>query len=192
MKKLIYLTTNPDKKREAELVLRGKYGIDVEIVIPDFTIPEIQADNCAKVAKFSAQYASNILNVPVLKSDSGLYLECLGGLPGPFNAYFAEQLGIDKFLDLIKNETNRKAKIEHCFAYCEPGKHPVVFKGTGVGTIAYNKSGNVGHWHDHFYIPQGETKTLSQLREDNPLEETKFWGNALEDFAKWYINNVEE
>ncbi len=192
MKKLIYLTTNPDKKKEAELVLRDKYGIDIDVYVPDFKIPEIQAETCSKVVKFSAEYAANKMNVPVLKSDSGLYLECLGGLPGPFNAYFAEQIGVEKFLKLLENEENRNAKIEHCFAYCEPGKSPIVFKGKGYGTISYKSKGNAGHWHDHFYIPKGETKTLSELREENPLEETKFWGNALEDFAKWYIDNVEE
>lgn len=186
MNKLIYLTTNPDKIKEAELVLNGKFHLNIEIRKVDFYIPEIQADNCGDVAKFSAEFAANKLGVPVLKSDSGLYLECLGGLPGPYNSYFAEQIGIEKFLDLIKGQENRNARIEHCFAYCEPNKCPILFKGEGVGHIAFESKGNLGHWHDKFYIPNGENKTLSELREEDALRETQFWGNALEDFAKWY------
>lgn len=41
MKKLIYLTTNPDKVERANKIFKGKYGFNVEIVNPDFEIPEI-------------------------------------------------------------------------------------------------------------------------------------------------------
>lgn len=139
MKKLIYLTTNPLKQKEAELILSREYGISLEIVNPNFEILEIQANNCADVVKFSAKYAADILGEPVLKSDSGLYIDALGGLPGPYNAYFCNQLGIDKFLYLLRDEKNRTARLEHCFAYCEPGKDPIVFYGGSTGKISYKK-----------------------------------------------------
>ena len=131
MEKLIYLTTNPNKVNEANEFFGKKYGFNIEIVNPDFEIIEIQAETCSKVAAFSAEYAANKLNKPVLKSDSGLYIDALGGLPGPYNHYFDKQIGIDKFLDLFKNEKNRKARLEHCFAFCEPGKKAIVFSGGG-------------------------------------------------------------
>ena len=59
------------------------------------------------------------LNKAVLKSDTGLYIDALGGLPGPYNHYFDKQIGIEKFLELLKNEKNRKERLEHCFAFCE-------------------------------------------------------------------------
>ena len=128
MKKLLYLTSNQFKYREAAEVLIDQYGFDLEIMDPDFELYEIQAKTCAEVVAFTAKYGANKLGKPCLKSDTGLYLEALGGLPGPYNAYFDKQIGVEKFLSLIKNEKNRKAYIEHCFAYCEPGKEPVVFK----------------------------------------------------------------
>lgn len=187
--KLIYLTTNQGKMNEVYTFLKGKYGIDIEIVRPDFEIIEIQAKTCAQVVEYSVKYAAEKLQKPCLKSDSGLYLEALGGLPGPYNAYFDKQIGIDKFLELLKNEKNRKARIEHCYGYCEPGKNPVIFTGGGTGSIAFEAKGNLGRWHDKFYIPDGETKTLSQLREENYEYEANFWGHAKDDFAKWYIEN---
>ena len=48
---------------------------------------EIQAKTCAEVAGFSAKYAADKLGCPVLKSDSGLYIEVLGGLPGPYSIF---------------------------------------------------------------------------------------------------------
>jgi XTP/dITP diphosphohydrolase len=189
MEKIIYLTTNPYKIREAELILRDKYGIEIEAMEPGFEIYEIQAKTCGEVAGFSARYAADKLGKPCLKSDTGLYIDVLGGLPGPYNAYFDKQIGVEKFLKMMEGETNRKARIEHCFAYCEPGKEPIVFAGGGTGTIAYEAKGELGRWHDKFYIPDGETKTLSELRAIDPEKEARFWGTAKYDFAEWYKNN---
>lgn len=186
--KLIYLTTNPHKVEEANDLLGKKYGFNLEIMNPDFDVPEIQAKTCAEVAAFSVKYAADKLGVAVLKSDTGMYMDALGGLPGPYNAYFDKQIGIDLFLDMIKNIKNRKARIEHCFAYCEPGKEPIVFSGGGNGSIAYEAKGERGRWHDKFFIPDGETQTLSELRAIDHEKEASFWGHALDDFANWYIS----
>lgn len=187
MKKLVYLTSNPHKVKEANEFFGKKYGFDLEIKDPKFEVIEIQAKTCEEVVKFSVKYAADKLGCAVLKSDSGLYIDALGGLPGPYNAYFDKQIGINKFLELFKNETNRKARLEHCFAYCEPGKEPIVFIGGGTGTISLEPKGERGRWHDKFYIPDGETQTLSELRDIDYEKEASFWGTAKDDFAKWFI-----
>ncbi len=189
MEKLIYLTTNPNKVNEANEFFGQKYGFNLEIVNPNFEILEIQAETCREVAAFSAEYAANKLGKAVLKSDSGLYIEALGGLPGPYNHCFDKQIGVEKFLELFKNEKNRKARLEHCFAFCEPGKKAIVFSGGGTGTIAYEAKGTRGRWHDKFYIPDGESKTLSELREIDYAREATFWGDAKDQFARWYKEN---
>jgi len=192
MKKLIYLTSNPLKLKEANLFFGEKYGFDLEVMNPDFEVVEIQASSCSEVAKFSVKYAADKLGFAVLKSDCGLYIDALGGLPGPYNAYFDKQIGIDKFMELFKNETNRKARLEECFAYCEPGNEPIVFSGGGTGTIALEPRGKEGRWHDRFYIPDGETRTLSEIRAIDHQYESTFWGTAKDDFAKWYKEQNEE
>lgn len=185
-KQLVYLTTNPHKVAEAERILNQKYGLNLTIVKPDFEVVEIQAKTCAAVAAFSAKYAADKLGCPVLKSDSGLYIEALGGLPGPYNAYFDQQIGVEKFLELFQGQRNRRARLEHCFAYCEPGQDPVVFSGGSTGAIAEQSRGLRGRWHLKFYIPDGETKTLSELQEIDPVKEATYWGTAIDDFAQWY------
>ena len=189
MEKLIYLTTNQYKVKEANEFFGKKYGFNLEIVNPDFEILEIQAETCTEVVKFSVEYAANKLNMPVLKSDTGLYLEALGGLPGPYNHYFDKQIGVEKFLNMIKDEKNRKARLEHCFAFCEPGKEAIVFSGGGNGAISLEPRGTVGRWHDKFFIPDGETRTLSELREIDYEKEASYWGDAKDQFAKWYKEN---
>lgn len=192
MKKLIYLTTNPHKVEEANKFFKEKYGFDLEIVNPNFEILETQAKNCREVVAFSAKYAADKLGYAVLKSDTGLYLDALGGLPGPYNAYFDKQIGVEKFLELLKDQSNRKARLEHCFAFCEPGEEPIVFTGGGTGKIAYEPKGKIGRWHDLFYIPDGEDKTLSELREIDYEKEASYWGDAKDQFAKWYIEKYKE
>lgn len=189
MEKVIYLTTNKGKFEEANRIFKDQYGIDINIMNPDFEVLETQAKTCSEVVAFSVKYAAEKLNRPCVKSDSGLYIDVLGGLPGPYNAYFDKQIGVDKFLELFKNETNRKARLEDCFAYCEPGEEPIVFTGGGTGTVSFEAKGTLGRWHDRFYIPDGETKTLSELRELDREYEAKFWGTAKYDFAKWYKAN---
>lgn len=191
MEKLIYLTTNPYKIDEANRFFIEKYGLNIEMMNPEFEVLEIQAKTCEEVVKYSVKYAAEKLGCAVLKSDSGLYIDALGGLPGPYNAYFDKQIGIEKFMELFKDETNRKARIEHCFAYCEPGMDPIVFSGGGTGTIALEPKGDLGRWHDKFYIPDGETKTLSELRSEDHEYESHFWGSAKDDFAKWYKERSE-
>lgn len=187
MKKITYLTSNIYKFREAKEVLADQYGFDLEIMDPDFELYEIQAKTCAEVVAFTAKYGADKLGKACLKSDTGLYLEALGGLPGPYNAYFDKQIGVEKFLELIKNEKNRKAYIEHCFAYCEPGKDPIIFKGGSTGKIITEMRGHDGRWHDFFYIPDGETRTLAEIGDESYELKRKYYGDAIHQFAKWYM-----
>lgn len=185
MKSITYLTTNIFKVREAEMVLRDKYGFELEIIDPDFEIYEIQAKTCGEVAGFSAQYAANKIGKACIKSDTGLYLDALGGLPGPYNAYFDKQIGVEKFLSMLEKETNRKARLEHCFAYCEPGGEPVIFSGGCTGTIAKESRGKDGRWHDFFFIPDGETQTLAEIGDEDKIKKSTFFGSAIDDLAEW-------
>ena len=65
----------------------------------------------------------------------------------------------------------------------------MVFTGGSTGKIAYEARGNCGRWHSKFYIPDGETETLSEIREKDRDYEAKFWGTAKYDFAEWYLKN---
>jgi non-canonical purine NTP pyrophosphatase (RdgB/HAM1 family) len=187
--KLIYVTKNALKVREANHFFKEKYGFELEVLDPSFDVLEIQAKTCGEIAGFSAKYAADRLDIPCLKSDSGLYIEALGGLPGPYNAYFDKQIGVEKFLKMFEYEENRKARLEHCFAFCKPNQEAVVFTGGSNGIIARKQGGTNGRWHDLFFIPNGENMTLAQLRDIDYEKESTYWGTAKDDFAKWYKEN---
>jgi XTP/dITP diphosphohydrolase len=190
MQKIIYLTTNKDKAYEAQEFFGKKLGINIEIMKPDFKLIEIQAEKCADVVAFTVKYAADKIQKPVIKSDAGFYIDALGGLPGPYSTYFDKQIGTEKFLKLMKNEKNRKARIEYSWAYCEPNKSPKVFTDGTIGALAYRSSGQSSRWVDKFFIPEGESETISAIRDKDYQKANSFWGNAKGKLFYWLKENI--
>ena len=122
--------------------------------------PEIQADDVTEVSKYSAKWAAEKLGVPVLKNDSGLFVNALKGFPGVYTHYADDTIGEDGLLKLMEGIEDRTAYFKESIAYCEPGKEPVVFEGLTKGKIDIKKSGTFGWSWDFIFIPDGEDKTL--------------------------------
>lgn len=90
-------------------------------------------------------------------------------------------------MDLIKNEPNRRARIEHCWAYCEPGHEPQVFSGGSQGVIAAQESGNSSRWVDKFFIPDGEAETISAIRDKSYSQANQYWGDAKQQLVEYLL-----
>ena len=163
MKKITYVTGNWSKIMSAKNILEP-LGIEVDNVKMETT--EIQANNVEDVAMYSAKEASDKLKCDVLKNDTGLYVEALGGFPGPYTHYVDEKLGEDGLLKLLKGVDNRNACFIEAFAYCEYGKDPVVFKSITKGRIATEKSGIYGWSWDFIFIPDGYDKTMGNYPDE--------------------------
>lgn len=163
MKKITYVTGNWAKIQSAKQFLEP-LGIEVDNVKIETT--EIQADTVEEVAMYSAKEASEKLRCNVLKNDSGLHIEALGGFPGPYTHYVDDKLGEDGILKLLENIDNRNACFIEAFAYCEYGKEPIVFKSITKGTIAKKKSGTYGWSWDFIFIPEGKDKTLGNYKDE--------------------------
>lgn len=95
MNKITYITKNWSKILSAKKVLEP-LGIEVDNIKIDTT--EIQADTVEEVAMHSAKEASEKLKCTVLKNDTGLFVEALGGFPGPYTHYVDEKIGEDGLL----------------------------------------------------------------------------------------------
>ncbi len=163
MKKITYVTGNWYKIMCARSILEP-LGFEVDNIKMETT--EIQANNVEDVAMYSAKEASDKLKCDVLKNDTGLYVEALGGFPGPYTHYVDEKLGDDGLLKLLKGVDNRNACFIEAFAYCEYGKDPVVFKSITKGRIATEKSGIYGWSWDFIFIPDGYDKTMGNYPDE--------------------------
>ena len=163
MKKITYVTGNWYKIMCARSILEP-LGFEVDNIKMETT--EIQANNVEDVAMYSAKEASDKLKCEVLKNETGLYVEALGGFPGPYTHYVDEKLGEDGLLKLLKGVDNRNACFIEAFAYCEYGKDPVVFKSITKGRIATEKSGIYGWSWDFIFIPDGYDKTMGNYPDE--------------------------
>ena len=163
MKKITYVTGNWYKIMCARSILEP-LGFEVDNIKMETT--EIQANNVEDVAMYSAKEASDKLKCDVLKNDTGLYVEALGGFPGPYTHYVDEKLGEDRLLKLLKGVDNRNPCFIEAFAYCEYGKDPVVFKSITKGRIATEKSGIYGWSWDFIFIPDGYDKTMGNYPDE--------------------------
>ena len=182
MKKITYVTGNWAKVKSAKQALEP-LGIEIDNIKMETT--EIQADTVEEVAMHSAKEASEKLKCTVLKNDTGLYVEALGGFPGPYTHYVDEKIGEDGLLKLLENEENRNACFIEAFAYCEYGKEPIVFKSITRGKIAKEKSGIYGWSWDFIFIPDGCDKTMGNFPDEQrfPLWSTEAY-HQLVDFLK--------
>lgn len=168
---ITYVTGNSYKVELAKRIL-GPHGVNV--LQKKIHCPEIQDDDITNVSKYSAKYAANELNMPVIKNDSGLIVEALKGFPGPYTSYIEDTITEVGLLKLMQSETNRKACFIEVISYCEPGKEPVSFVSYTTGTIATELRGTYGWSFDKLFIPEGKTKTLAEFEDD---ERWKFWSD---------------
>lgn len=184
--KITLITGNWAKVAQARKFLEPQ-GIKVVNVKMD-TI-EIQADSVEEVAKYSAKWASDKLKSNVVKNDTGIMIEELGGFPAAYTHYVQDTLGMEGVLKLMKGIENRKAKFVQALAYCEYGKNPVVFSSITEGTIATEQSGSHGWGWDFIFIPDGQDKTLGNYEDDIRL---KMWNDTGYEQLVEYLKNAKE
>ncbi len=183
--KINYVTGNEGKIKLAQMILKD---YPIEIVQNDIEIPEIQSLDCHEVASFSAKYAAEKLGVPVLKNDSGLFIEALDGFPGALAKYTENNLKAEGFIKLMGDTENRKCYWIEVLAYAKPGCEPVLFTSKTYGTISKEARKGRGYPYDEIFIPEGDTRTFSEMGEEEQLAcfDTKAYFELAE-----YLKNEE-
>ena len=187
MKKITYVTGNWAKIASAKQALEP-LGYEIDNI--KMETPEIQADDVTEVSKYSAKWAAEKLGVPVLKNDSGLFVNALKGFPGVYTHYADDTIGEDGLLKLMEGIEDRTAYFKESIAYCEPGNEPVVFEGLTKGKIDIKKSGTFGWSWDFIFIPDGEDKTLGCFPDE---ERWNFWSlDAYGELANYLDKKVSK
>jgi XTP/dITP diphosphohydrolase len=182
MKRTYLATTNKWKIAVAKKAIEEQFGIKV---IPiDLELIEIQDENAVEVVKAAAKQAYEKLEKPVIKTDSGLAIEALNGFPGVYSSYVEKTIGIDGLIKLTKDLKDKTAKIYSVICFFE-GKKLKEFYSETKGRIINKKKGKHGYFFDFIFVPNGQTKTLAEFDDS---ERWKFWKEAYESFARWYLN----
>lgn len=154
-----FVTTNEGKFREVfDKLLED--GIRIEHL--DRGYPEIQADSLEKILRFGATVLDDEVKGDYLIDDSGLFIDALGGFPGPYSSYAFKKIGCAGILRLMEGASNRKAMFVTVFLLRRAGEH-FAFRGEAPGTIADRERGKGGFGFDPVFIPDGDTRTYAEM-----------------------------
>jgi XTP/dITP diphosphohydrolase len=181
---VLFATSNRGKLEEARAILLP-FGISVKGY--DGKGVEIQADSTSEVAAYASRGAAKAAGKAVLVEDAGLYVESLGGFPGPYSAYAFKTIGVAGIIALLPPSPEmRVAEFVSSLAYCEPLGEPELFDGRARGTIATEPRGTKGFGFDPIFVPDGGRKTFGELTMDEKCE-VSHRADSMKKFAKWYL-----
>ncbi len=155
---LVVVTSNANKIAEINEILGTNHQVS------HLDVPEIQSLDLDKVIAAKAKAAYDKIKKPVLVTDVSLEIEKLKGLPGTFVKFFLETLGTTGTVRLLGKGIH-KAKATDAVAIYD-GKNLKIFKGTIEGTLANDDRGEAGFGFDKVFIPNGNSKTWSELSVD--------------------------
>ena len=182
---IAFATGNHGKVLEARFILSA-FGIRPCVLKGKGT--EVQASTVSTVAACSAREASRRYGRALIVEDAGLFVDVLGGFPGPFSSYAFQTIGIPGLLRLLQNESLRTASFKSAVAYCEPLGEPVVFDGLVAGRILEAPAGSGGFGFDPVFLPGGEKKSMAQMTLAEKCK-VSHRGEAMRRFASWFTRD---
>jgi len=186
--KLVFATNNAHKLEEARQILSAYVevislhdaGFDNDIEETGQTLEENAS------IKSTTVFSATGLNC--FADDTGLEIEALDGRPGVVSARYAGpchnfSANVDKVLDELKNETNRKALFRTAISLILDGKE-YLFEGIVNGEIMHERSGNGGFGYDPVFRPEGYNQSFAELSagEKNAISHR---GRALEKMVEF-------
>ncbi|MCL9807270.1 non-canonical purine NTP diphosphatase [Flavobacterium amniphilum] len=167
---LVFASNNKNKITEIQqLVPQHIKVLSLEDIGCDVDIPET-ADTIEGNAILKASYVTEHYGYPCFADDSGLEVHALNGEPGVISARYAgshrnNDDNINKVLDKLSNETNRRANFKTVIAlHINSEEH--LFTGIINGTIITEKRGTNGFGYDPVFVPDGYTKTFAEFTLD--------------------------
>ncbi|WP_323172140.1 RdgB/HAM1 family non-canonical purine NTP pyrophosphatase [Natrialba sp. PRR66] len=176
-----FVTGNDGKAREAQSYLEGI--TTVEQVPYDYT--EIQSDSLEAIAIRGAEEAYEELGDgdPILVGDTGLFVDALGGFPGPYSAYVEDTVGVERLWRLVESEDDRRARFKTVLGFTD-GDRTETFEGTLAGTIV-SPRGDGGFGYDPIFEFNEQTLAEMDVEEKNAISHR---GRALAAFTEWYAD----
>jgi XTP/dITP diphosphohydrolase len=189
MKKIVLATANTHKVIEFQRILNELLP-DLELVAASQFpgVPEVEetGSTFAENALIKARAINEFTNLPALADDSGLVVEALNGAPGIFSARYAginadDKANVVKLLNEIKelDQALLGAKFECAIALVDKSEDlELVVDGQMPGQVIKEVRGENGFGYDPIFVPQGLTKTSSELT-DSEKDKISHRGIAL-------------
>ena len=168
---IFFATSNSHKVSEAAAIL-GPLGHRVQPLLLNgrpLELVEPQAEGIEEVARSKLEQAveatSGMLGsqTAILVEDSGLFVDSLGGFPGPFSSYVESTIGLQGILSLMEGVESRGAEYR---AVAVLGFEGGTLRSSGLcrGVISTTASGSNGFGYDPIFVPEeGDGRTCGEL-----------------------------
>ena len=170
----LFATGNAHKVSEASEIMSHFGHIVLQLKIdgkpPEFIEP--QTEGIKEVALSKAKQARELVKgtdyegSAILVEDSGIFIESLGGFPGPYSSFVEGTIGLRGILDLLQKKENRRAEYRAVAVVSLPEK-TMITEGKCPGIISEEILGDRGFGYDPIFIPnEGDGRTCGELFPD--------------------------
>lgn len=175
---IYYITGNESKFRETKLIIP-------EVELLNIDLPEIQDTDPRHIIEAKISQAKEHKQGNFLVEDSGLYLSCLNGLPGPFVKWFLKAIGNEGLFNIADKFNNYQAEAKVIAGYSDEQGIIHFFEGCLKGTLVKPR-GNNGFGWDPIFLPDGQSKTFAEMTidEKNAISHRRLALNQLKDFLE--------
>jgi len=187
-RKIVFFATgNINKFNEARSIL-SQFRVAVGML--KLKGDEIQSESLKEIAQKSALNAYKRCHLPIFVEDAGLFVDALGGFPGPYAAYVFHTIHNSGILKLLENKADRNAKFQSVIAFLDEQTPcgPICFDGESKGEIStteHKEKGKSGFGFDPIFQPDGSGKTFAEMT----IEEKNVYSHraaSIRKFAQWY------
>jgi XTP/dITP diphosphohydrolase len=177
---ITFVSTNQNKYLEVQLILSTQ---NISVDFAQISLVEVQSDSLEEIARHKAKTAFEKLGRPVIVEDDGLFIDSLGGFPGPYSSFVFKTIGNDGILKLLSGSAKRSAYFSSLIAFYN-GKTLSISEGRVDGRISERITEGSGWGYDPIFMPVSTDLTFAQLKKrKNKYSHRK---KALEKFAQWY------
>lgn len=170
MKRLVFATHNPNKKREVAQMLEGHYDVtDLNDLGLAEEIPE-HGTTLEENAEIKARFVYEKFGVNCFADDTGLEVEALQGAPGVHTARYAGETkdanaNMNKLLLELKGHEKRAAQFRTAICLILEGE-TYHFEGIVRGSIRRSRSGEEGFGYDPVFEPDGYDITFAEMHSE--------------------------
>ncbi len=190
--KLIIASNNKHKIYEIKKILGSKFdtilslkeaSIDHETVEDGTTFMENALKKAREIAAISGCAS--------LADDSGICAHALDGAPGIYSARFSglhgghgdDEENNRLLLKMLADKQDKGAHYTCAMALVYPDGREVTAEGYMYGSITENRRGEHGFGYDPIFVPDGETRTVAEMS-DEEKNAISHRGSALAELLK--------
>jgi XTP/dITP diphosphohydrolase len=155
-----------------------------EFIPLQLTIRETFSDDPRDVVREKLLKAYEMKRAPLFVDHTGLFIEELGDMPGPFTHLFWSRMQAQGILGLLACKDHRRALAKTTIGYCD-GRRIYFFEGEMWGDIARKPAGNTSTW-TCLFIPEGFDITVAEMtpEQKNSISHRRRAAEQFKDFLQ--------